>query len=79
MSELLFECYNVPGICYGIDVLFGYHCYEQPEKPVQLKDVLIVNLGYQACHVIPVLNNQTVFENTRRLNTGKYNFQKLFF
>ncbi|XP_072385857.1 actin-related protein 5 [Diabrotica undecimpunctata] len=66
MSELLFECYEVPGVSYGVDALFSYH-YTQPEP---LKDALIVNLGYQTCHIIPVINNHTVFENTRRLNIG---------
>lgn len=66
MSELLFECYNVPGICYGIDSIFGYHKYHKP-----LENGLIVNLGYQCCHIIPIMNNQTNFENTRRVNTGK--------
>lgn len=69
MSELLFECYNVPGIIYGIDCLFSYHLRHSKRQ----KDALIINLGYQACHVIPVLDNKTIFENTRRLNTGGWN------
>lgn len=68
MSELLFECYNVPSVCYGVDALFGYYC--QPEIQKRAEDVLIVSLGYQCCHVIPVLNDQVVFEHMRRLNTG---------
>lgn len=68
MSELLFECYDVPGICYGVDALFAYH-YSQ-EKP--RSDALIVSFGYHTIHVIPVLNNQTIFVNTRRLNIGGY-------
>lgn len=68
MSELLFECYNIPSVCYGVDALFGYYC--QPESLAKAEDVLIVSLGYQCCHVIPILYNQVVFEHTRRLNTG---------
>lgn len=71
MSELLFECYDVPGVCYGVDSLFGFHYYDQKLKSQPLKNALIVNLGYQCCHIIPVIDNATVFENTRRLNTGK--------
>lgn len=70
MSELLFECYNVPGICYGVDSLFSFHFYDQKQRAMPIKDALIVSLGYQACHVIPIISNQTIFENTRRLNTG---------
>ncbi|CAG9813223.1 unnamed protein product [Phaedon cochleariae] len=69
MSELLFECYGIPGVVYGIDSLLSYH-YTQA-KP--LENALIINLGYQTCHVIPVLGNKTVFENTRRLNIGGWN------
>lgn len=69
MSELLFECYGVPGISYGVDALFSYQYSQVPP----LKDVLILNLGYQTCHVIPVLNNKTIFENARRLNIGGWN------
>ncbi|XP_076251214.1 actin-related protein 5 isoform X1 [Rhynchophorus ferrugineus] len=72
MSELLFECYDVPSVCYGIDSLFGFHYYEQKLKSHPLKNTLIVNLGYQCCHVIPVIDNETIFENTRRLNTGGF-------
>ena len=24
MSELLFECYHVPSVCYGVDALFSF-------------------------------------------------------
>lgn len=70
MSELLFECYGVPGIIYGVDALFSYH-YNSEVKP--LEDALIVSLGYQTCHVIPVLHNKAIFENARRLNIGGAN------
>lgn len=68
MSELLFECYNVPSICYGIDSLFAYHYFQTEAKC----DALIVSFGYHTIHVIPVLNNQAIFANTRRLNIGGY-------
>ncbi|CAG9861662.1 unnamed protein product [Phyllotreta striolata] len=66
MSELLFECYGVPGVAYGVDALFSHHF----ARPKPLENALIINLGYQTCHVIPVINNKTLFENTRRLNIG---------
>ncbi|KAG5896443.1 hypothetical protein JTB14_022522 [Gonioctena quinquepunctata] len=69
MSELLFECYGIPGVTYGIDSLFAYKFTQA--KP--LEDALIISLGYQTCHVIPVIGNETIFENTRRLNIGGWN------
>lgn len=68
MSELLFECYSVPGISYGIDCLFAYHFNEV--KPQE--NALILNLGYHTCHVVPIVDRKMVFENTRRLNTGGF-------
>nr|CAI5829204.1 unnamed protein product [Callosobruchus analis] len=70
MTELLFECYDVPGITYGVDTLFAYH-HHHLEKPKS--DALILSLGYQTCHVMPILHNKVIFENVRRINTGGWN------
>lgn len=65
MTELLFECYNVPGISYGVDALFG-RSFSDPQQ----ETALIVSLGYHTCHVIPVLKHKAIYDNVRRLNTG---------
>ncbi|XP_055625059.1 actin-related protein 5 [Toxorhynchites rutilus septentrionalis] len=67
MSELLFECYGIPGICYGIDSLFSYSLNSGME------DGLIISCGYHTTHVIPVLNGKMVEENVRRINVGGFN------
>ncbi|RZC37910.1 actin-related protein 5 [Asbolus verrucosus] len=54
MSELLFECYSVPGIAYGIDCLYAYHFNEA--KPQE--NALIVNVGYHTCNIVPVIVEQ---------------------
>lgn len=66
MSELLFECYGVPSIAYGVDSLFGYF-YGQSSS---LDDGLIINIGYHNIHIIPVLNGKVIFKNSRRINIG---------
>ncbi|KAG4304836.1 hypothetical protein PORY_001889 [Pneumocystis oryctolagi] len=48
MSELLFECYSVPSLCYGIDSLFSFY-YNGGI------DGIVVSVGNNATHVIPVL------------------------
>lgn len=68
MSELLFECYNVPSVSYGVDALLSYHYAQKGQQ----KNALIVSLGYQTMHMIPVLNNKTIFEHARRINTGGF-------
>lgn len=68
MSELLFECYAVPGISYGVDALYSYH-FSQPNPQ---SNALVVSFGYQTIHVIPIINNKTIFGNARRINIGGY-------
>lgn len=67
MSELMFECYGVPGVAYGVDALFSWqHCMPQSQ------DALIVRLGHQCCHVLPVLEGQVLPVWSRRVNIGGY-------
>lgn len=66
MSELLFECYNVPSVAYGVDGLFSY------KHSNGAKDGLIINCGYTTTHVIPVVNHKVIGEKARRINIGGY-------
>lgn len=66
MSELLFEGYNVPSLAYGVDSLFSYQHNKCPP------DGLIVSLGYQAIHIIPVLQGQADIKNSKRINLGGF-------
>ncbi|XP_068148676.1 actin-related protein 5 [Drosophila tropicalis] len=71
MSELLFECYEVPGVSYGIDALYSWEHYQQ-QQPKRGRDGLIISFGYSTTHVIPVLDGQLQLEHVRRLNVGGY-------
>ena len=53
MSELLFECYGVPAVTYGVDALFSAHSNLGIEEGT---DALVVASGYQTTYVLPVLN-----------------------
>lgn len=68
MSELLFECYAVPSVCYGVDSLFSFY-----KNMNGLQDGLIVSCGYHATYVIPVLNGSMIVHSARRLNIGGAN------
>lgn len=68
MSELLFESYSVPGISYGIGSLLAYNYSYEPPK----EDALIVSLGYHTMHIIPILDGEIIFANSRRINTGGF-------
>lgn len=68
MSELLFECYGVPSIAYGVDALWGLK-YGQTLKN---NNVLIVSFGYYTIHVLPCINGNIIYQHSRRINTGGY-------
>ncbi|XP_011506105.1 PREDICTED: actin-related protein 5 isoform X2 [Ceratosolen solmsi marchali] len=66
MAELLFECYNIPSIAYGVDCLFSYQHNNCPS------DGLIISVGYQATHIIPILDGKADTANSRRINLGGF-------
>lgn len=67
MSELLFECYHVPQVAYGIDALFSLYANQ---TYTENSDSLIVSCGYQTTHILPVLNGRIDSMNCRRINLG---------
>ncbi|KAJ7377830.1 Actin- protein 5, partial [Desmophyllum pertusum] len=67
MSELLFECYNVPSVAYGIDSLFSlYHNFPNSDKTT----ALVVSSGCQVSHVLPVVSGRLDASNCKRINLG---------
>ncbi|KAH8265199.1 hypothetical protein KR038_000293 [Drosophila bunnanda] len=70
MNELLFECYGIPAVSYGIDALYSWDYYQQSRRRVS--DALIISFGYSTTHVIPVLEGKIQLEHVRRLNVGGY-------
>lgn len=68
MSELLFECYQVPAVCYGIDSIFSFSLNNSPNGTG-----LIISIGYTTTHVIPFIDGRHVADKIRRINVGGYN------
>ncbi|XP_058463365.1 actin-related protein 5 [Malaya genurostris] len=73
MAELMFECYNIPGIAYGVDSLFSF------SNNSAISDGLIISCGYHATHVIPVLNGRMIEDKVRRINLGGFNMINFMF
>jgi actin-related protein 5 len=67
MSELLFEAYRVPGVCYGLAGLLSLHA----NRP-GTQDALVLSLGYQACEVLPVVDGRLEARLAVRLDLGGY-------
>ena len=66
MSELLFETYSAPSVSYGIDALFSYR------QNVDTSDStgLVISLGNNATHVIPVIDGRGILSQAKRLQWG---------
>ncbi|XP_034486181.1 actin-related protein 5 [Drosophila innubila] len=77
MSELLFECYGVPAVSYGIDALYSWQHHQLDHRNVS--DALIISFGYSTTHVIPVLAGRMQLENVRRLNVGGFHIINYLF
>lgn len=67
VSELMFECYNIPSICYGIDSLFSY--YQNNEL---FENGIVISSGNHSTNVIPVIDNRGILSSSQRLNYGGF-------
>lgn len=67
MSELLFECYQVPSVCFAVDSLFSFS-FNDSQKGTGL----IVSIGYTTTHVIPYIDGRHIPDKIRRINVGGY-------
>ncbi|XP_018411677.1 PREDICTED: LOW QUALITY PROTEIN: actin-related protein 5 [Nanorana parkeri] len=67
VSELLFECYHVPRVSFGIDGLYSF--YHNKKEPYPTSG-LIVSSGYYCTHILPLLNGRLDGKNCKRINVG---------
>lgn len=58
MSELLFECYGVPQVSYGIDSLFSFYLNNRQRGVDTPHTGLVISSGYHCSHVLPVINGR---------------------
>ncbi|XP_053571401.1 actin-related protein 5 [Bombina bombina] len=69
VSELLFECYRVPKVSFGIDGLYSFYY----NKKDQFKATgLIISSGYHCTHILPMLNGRLDAKNCKRINLGGF-------
>ncbi|KAI0238364.1 Actin-related protein 5 [Lamellibrachia satsuma] len=67
MSELLFECYHVPSVLFGIDAMFSLQDSQSDKASL---DSLVVSCGYHTTHVMPILGGRLQADRSRRINIG---------
>ena len=64
MDELLFECYNVPSVTFGIDSLFSY--YANGGLHDDDGSGVVISAGNTSTHIIPTLHGKGLLERTKR-------------
>ena len=69
VSELLFECYEIPALSYCVDSLLAFH-YNQSLLPSPTGSGLIINSSHSTTHMIPILSHQPQLPLAKRLNIG---------
>ncbi|XP_069608437.1 actin-related protein 5 [Ranitomeya imitator] len=69
VSELLFECYRVPKVSFGIDGLYSLYHNKRAALPTS---AIVVSSGYNCTHILPVLNGRLDGKNSRRINIGGF-------
>ncbi|KAM4610414.1 actin-related protein 5 [Polymixia lowei] len=70
MSELLFECYRVPYVSYGVDGLYSFY-YNNAQRTVQTPHTgIVLSSGYHCSHILPVINGRLDAVNSKRVNVG---------
>eukprot|EP00730_Choanoeca_flexa_P004042 TRINITY_DN11584_c0_g10_i1.p1 TRINITY_DN11584_c0_g10~~TRINITY_DN11584_c0_g10_i1.p1 ORF type:complete len:729 (+),score=183.56 TRINITY_DN11584_c0_g10_i1:85-2271(+) len=68
MSELLFELYGAPEVCYGIDSLFSWY-HNHPQTATQGSG-LVLSGGHHGSYILPVIDGQLQAFNAKRIDIG---------
>ena len=76
ISELLFECYQVPAVAYGVDSALGCYYYnsqralkEEGLSPSSSTS-LVISLQNSCTHVYPIVDGKINFKAARRIDIG---------
>lgn len=77
-TELMFESYEAPSVCYGVDALFSYlynsHVVDSKGGArYAKKSGLVVSCGYNTTHILPVHEGKHYASGTKRINVGGHN------
>ncbi|XP_037098796.1 actin-related protein 5 [Syngnathus acus] len=70
MSELLFECYGIPHVSYGVDALYSFHHTNNQRNLQAPQTGMILSSGYHCSHILPVLNGRLDAVNCKRVNVA---------
>eukprot|EP01126_Amoeba_proteus_P023852 TRINITY_DN2398_c0_g1_i15.p1 TRINITY_DN2398_c0_g1~~TRINITY_DN2398_c0_g1_i15.p1 ORF type:complete len:370 (-),score=103.41 TRINITY_DN2398_c0_g1_i15:700-1809(-) len=71
MGELLFECYNVPRVGFGVDALFSYYYHKRNSlESLPIESALVLRSGNVTSHVLPIVEGKCRARNILRVDVG---------
>ncbi|XP_068454146.1 actin-related protein 5 [Clinocottus analis] len=70
MSELLFECYRVPYVSYGVDSLYSFFNNSSQRSLQPPHTGIVLSSGYHCSHILPVINGRFDAVNCKRVNVA---------
>ncbi|KAI0566714.1 Actin-related protein [Gracilaria domingensis] len=72
MMELIFEAYEAPSICFGVDALFSYfwNCNRRGGLSFANRSGCVVSCGYNTTHVLPIVEGRLDAQGVKRINVG---------
>ncbi|XP_058497859.1 actin-related protein 5 [Solea solea] len=70
MSELLFECYRVPYVSYGVDGLYSFYHGNNQRNIHPPHTGIVLSSGYHCSHILPVINGRLDAGNSKRVNVA---------
>ncbi|KAK9515562.1 hypothetical protein VZT92_026198 [Zoarces viviparus] len=70
MSELLFECYRVPHVSYGVDSLYSLYNNSTRMNLQPPHTGIVLSSGYHCSHILPVIDGRFDAVNCKRVNVA---------
>jgi len=69
ISELLFECYQVPSLSYGIDSALALY-YNSQKKKLSRSDALVISIQNACSYIYTIVKGRIDYKLARRINIG---------
>jgi len=71
MTEMLFECYGVPSVCYGVDALFAY-LFNRGRMVDEGKNGILIHSGFVTTHILPIMGEKFNPASAVRIDVGGF-------
>ena len=65
VAEMLFECYGVRSLAFGVDGLWALS-----SRDASPQNALVITIGHSATHILPIIENRVQWQKSMRLSIG---------